>query len=75
MKKRSIWKHLDINGESNCFFRLKNHEENFTSNPTARTLNPAQSKLGKMSKMILDRINVKTVQCSTSVNRKLPNMS
>ena len=36
----------------------KNHEPNFQNNPTVRLLNPAKNELGRISKTILDKINV-----------------
>ena len=43
--------------ENNCFILLKDHKENFQNNPTARLINHAKNKLGKISKVILNRIN------------------
>ena len=71
MKKRSIWKYFDINNESNSLFRLKDHEETLTSNPTARSLKPAQRELGKVSKVILDRGNVRTGQYFDLIREKI----
>ena len=36
---------------------MKDHKENFQNNPTVRLINPAKNELGKISKVILDRIN------------------
>ena len=44
-------------GKNNCFISLKGHKENFQNNPTVRLINPAKNKLGKISKVILDKIN------------------
>ena len=38
MKNKEALHRLDINEESNCFFTLKDHKENFQSNPTVRKL-------------------------------------
>ena len=48
---------LDINKESNCFFILKDHKENFQNNPTVRLINPAKNEIGTISQIILDKIN------------------
>ena len=48
---------LDINEESNCFFSLKDSKEKFQNNPTVRLINPAKNKIGRTSKVILDKIN------------------
>ena len=47
-----------INGKQNCFITLKDHKSKFQNNPTVRLLNPAKSELGRISKTILDKINV-----------------
>ncbi|CAB4032311.1 Hypothetical predicted protein, partial [Paramuricea clavata] len=38
-------------------YNLKDHKDNFSSNPTCRLINPTKSEIGKVSKCILDRIN------------------
>jgi len=43
--------------KSEAFITLKDHTENFHSKPTCRLINPAKSKIGKISKSILDTIN------------------
>ncbi len=40
-----------------AFISLKDHKENFESNPKCRLINPAKSESGKLSKIILDKIN------------------
>ena len=40
------------------FFTLKDHKLNFQNNPTVRLLNTAKTELGRISKTILDKINV-----------------
>ena len=46
------------NGENNCFFTLKDHKDNFANNPQVRLIDPAKNELGKISKVILDKINL-----------------
>ena len=59
MKNNSILNRLEINKESNCFISLKDHKENFMSNnPTVRLINPAKNQIGRISKVILDKINL-----------------
>ena len=41
-----------------AFISLKDHKQNFESNPKCRLINPAKSDLGKISKLILDKINM-----------------
>ena len=57
MKNKEALNLLDINEESNCFFTLKDHKENFQNNPTVRLINPAKNEIGRISKVILDKIN------------------
>jgi hypothetical protein len=37
--------------------RIKDHKENFENNPKCRLINPAKRESGKLSKVILDKIN------------------
>ena len=36
---------------------LKDHKDNFRSNPTCGLINPSKNKLGKVSKQLLEKIN------------------
>ena len=47
MKKREV------------FISLKDHKENFKNNPKCRLINPAKSDSGKISKLILDKVNTR----------------
>ena len=58
LKHKEVIKRMFINGKQNCFITLKDHKPNFQNNPTVRLLNPARNELGRISKTILDRINV-----------------
>ena len=51
-----------------AFISLKDHKENFESNPKYRLINPAKSDSGKISKSILDKIDTK-VQSILNVNQ------
>ena len=48
---------IDIMAEKPAFITLKDHKDNFNSNPKCRLINPSKSELGKVSKIILDDIN------------------
>ena len=48
----------NVNGKQSCFITLKDHKPNFQNNPNARLLNPGKNELGRISKTILDKINV-----------------
>ena len=51
-------KRMFVNGKQNCFITLKDHKPNFQNNPSVRLLNPAIKELDRISKTILDKINV-----------------
>ena len=65
MKNQEVIKRMQINEESNSFITLKDHKENFENHPTVRLINPAKNELGRISKVILDKINKKI---STKLN-------
>ena len=62
LKNKDALHRLDINEESNCFFTLKDHKENFQNNPTVRLINPAKKEIGRISKVILDKINSSLIE-------------
>ena len=45
--------------EQQAFLTLKDHKQNFQSNPMCRLINPAKSAIGIISKTHLDRVNRK----------------
>ena len=45
--------------KTQAFITMKDHKEDFRTNPTCRLINPAKSELGKISKNILEEINTK----------------
>ena len=57
-----------INGKNNCFITLKDHKANFLNNPKTRLLNPAKNELGRISKAILNKINL-NLRNITKVNQ------
>ena len=62
LKNKEALHRLDINEESNCFFTLKDHQENFQNNPTVRLINPAKNEIVRISKVILDKINSSLIE-------------
>ena len=58
MKDHKVIDRMCINGEDNCFVTLKDHKDNFQNNPTTRLINPAKNELGRISKHILQKLNV-----------------
>ena len=57
LKNKEALHRLDINEESNCFSTLKGYKEKFQNNPTVGLINPAKNDIGRISKVILDKIN------------------
>ena len=57
LNNKEVIKRMFVNGKQNCFITLK-HKPNFHNNPKVRLLNPAKNEPGRISKTILDKINV-----------------
>ena len=57
-KRADIFDRIKVNGTNNCFITLKGHKENFVNHPTTRSINPAKNEIGRISKSILDKINI-----------------
>ena len=53
---------MEANEECNSFITIKDHKENFDNHPTVRLINPTKNELGRVSKLILDKIKKKTVK-------------
>ena len=53
---------MEKNEESNSFITTKHHKECFDSHLTVRLTNPAKNELGRISKLILDKVNEKIGQ-------------
>ena len=68
MKNKTALNRMFINGKNNCFITLKDHKTNFLNNPKTRLLNPAKNELGRISKAILDKINL-NLRNATKVNQ------
>ena len=58
-KKLSIGNRIECMKKREAFVSLKDHKVNFQTNPKCRLINPAKSDSGKISKLILDRLNTK----------------
>ena len=54
---KEVLNQLDINEESNCFFTLKNHKDNFQNNPTVKLINPTKNEIGRINKVISGKID------------------
>ena len=45
---------INVMIQTDLFITLKDHDDNFDTEPNCRLINPAKSYLGKVSKVILD---------------------
>ena len=59
MRDKEVIKNMETNEEGNSFIAIKDHRENFDKHSTARLINPAKNELGRIIKLILDKINKK----------------
>ena len=59
---------IDIMAQRNSYITLKDHKENFQSNIKFRLINPSKTELGKVSKVVLDDINI-SIREKTQVNQ------
>ena len=67
-KKLKIDDYMERYTENSSFISLKDHKENFYSNPKCRLINPAKTSLGRVSKKILERI-ISEVKEKTTFNQ------
>ena len=59
---------MDVNAEPNCLIKINDHKENFLNHPKVHLINPAKNQLGRVSKTILDNINMKLFE-TTEINQ------
>jgi hypothetical protein len=64
----SISDRIETMAPKNAFVTVKDHKDNFETNPKFRLINPAKSELGKISKITLDNINSQ-IRKRTEVNQ------
>lgn len=58
-EKLDLCDRIEQTAKTPAFITLKDHKPNFLNKPTCRLINPCKSQIGKISKQILERINVK----------------
>ena len=56
--KLNIDDRVDVMSENPAFITIKDHKRNFEDNTQCRLINPAKSQIGRISKSILDSINI-----------------
>ena len=59
MRDKELIKRMETNEEGNSFITIKDRKENFDKRPTVRLINPVKNELGRINKLILDKINKK----------------
>ena len=59
---------VDTMAKQECFITLKDHKEDYRTNPKYRLLNPTKSQLYKISKQTLQKIN-KTLKFKLNLNQ------
>ena len=67
-KKLGLADKVEAYVEKEAYITLKDHKDNFQSNPKCRLINPAKSQMGKVSKKYLERI-VSELSTSLKVNQ------
>ena len=71
-KSKSIAENLELDdriettAKKEPFITLKDHKQNFDSNPKCRLINPTKTEIGKVSKQILDRINKRVAKANNT---------
>ena len=58
-KDKGVLERIGRNGETECFITLKDHKPKFENHPTTRLINPSKNEIGRISKVVLDSINVR----------------
>ena len=67
-EKLNLADRINTTAQRESFVTLKDHKSNFDNNPTCRLINPSKSEIGRVSKLILDRINTKVIE-TTRINQ------
>ena len=56
---------MDVIASKNAFITLKDHKDNFASNPKCRLINPAETEIDINSKKYLENINRQVAESTT----------
>ena len=67
MENKTALNSIFIKGKNSCFITLKNHKPNLLNKLGTRPLKPANNELGKINKVILDKISL-NLQSATKFN-------
>ena len=66
--KLKIADRIEVLATPSCFITVKDHKETFPGRIDCRLINPAKTKVGNISKSILDKLNTK-IRLSTKSNQ------
>ena len=58
MENKTALNRMFINDNNYCFITLNDYKPNFLNNPIIYLLNPAKNELGRITKVLLDKINL-----------------
>ena len=62
LKRPMIENHLPSTKPNPAFITIKDHRENFTNGTKCRLINPTKPEIGKVSKNIVDKMNI-SIRC------------
>ena len=63
---------IDCIARTPTFITLKEYKPDFQQNPLCRLINPAKNELGKVRKLIIEKINEKLISELHSTNGRIP---
>ena len=55
---------MDVNAGFNCFITIKDQKKNFLNHPKVHLINPAKNDLRRITKTIIDNINMKLLEAT-----------
>ena len=64
----NISERIENTAQKQAFVTIKDHKHNFEANTKCRLINPTKSEMGRVSKVMLDRIN-NDIRCKIGVNQ------
>ena len=71
MKEKNGIKRMETNEENNGFITIKDYRESFDNHPTVRLISLAKNELGRISKLILDKIISQKIELNQQKNTNL----
>ena len=68
MENKPALNRMFNNGKNHFFIILKDHKPHFVNKPRTRLLNPTKNELGRINKVLLEKIDL-NLQNATKVNQ------